>query len=116
MNISIDGVIRPYTKEELEQLKAIETPKEIIIGDLKNNLDDTDYKTLKITEKIMPVICSVISLFIKSGEFPDELKEDATKVLNLIEKEYISELEQRQEWRDKINELQKVESEEQTDG
>ena len=77
MRINIDGVIRDCTQEEIIEFNSIETPKEIAIEELKQQLSETDYKAIKYAEGLM------------------------------TDEEYEPIKLQRQEWRKEINELEK---------
>ena len=77
MRINIDGVIRDCTQEEIEAYKVVETPKNIIIQELKTLLTNSDYKAIKYAEGL------------------------------LSDEEYEPIKLQRQEWRKQINELEK---------
>lgn len=76
----------PYTEEELEQIKSEkkEQERQNQIEELKQNLIDTDYMVMKIMEYQIGGI-----------EMPEE---DAAKYADIMI--------QREEWRNKINELE----------
>ena len=92
MYIKQNGVLRKMTDEELlEYQEEIKISTEEHIEILKENLNNTDYKTIKEITKIVGKIGNALQ---KLG------------VDNIISDEFIIQENTRQQWRDKINQLE----------
>ena len=93
MYIRKNGKIRKMIDEELWQYqKETEVSIEEQIEALRENLNSTDYKTIREVTKIVKNIGTVLQ---RLG------------VDNIISNDFIIQENTRQEWRDKINQLEK---------
>lgn len=93
MYIKENGKLRKMTEEEILQYqKETEISIEEQIEALRENLNNTDYKTIREVTKIVKNIGTALQ---RLG------------VDNIISNDFIIQENTRQEWRDKINQLEK---------